>query len=267
MEPKRLKSSTNGEKMKKDQKIIIQGLKNVLKNKGMSYEELAQQSQIPLSTLKKIFSGQDLKLNRLLQIIDCLGMNIYEFMDYTKREESLETFIFSIEQEKFFAQHLDYYLFFHKIYRESNSVNEVQNQLNLSENKTWKILRQLEAFGFLEILDFPEIKFTIKGGLRFQKEGPLQNVLFEKSLTSFTQHLIYGPQQMKPLDSPFVRLYYGKVSKSTYDRMLEKLREMQKDLMRETMLDRKLYEVKDLYDITWNLGLAHCNGMDLVFDN
>ena len=204
-----------------------------------------------------------------------MDLSFVNFIATLNRKQEEDVFSLTVEQENFFAQNLDYFLFFHKIFRDFFSAKQCKEKWNISDKKYWKILRKLEEFKLIEIMPGEEIKFLVSGGLNYIPNGDLQLVILNQLSKNFNEFLLSDNQNIDhlrdknttPVLQAYMRMYFGKVHPTSYQRFLDGLRAIHQDFARSCIKDRKSLSRENLVDVTWSLGLANINGMNFLFKN
>ena len=247
-----------------EQNAIFFKLKQTLKKQGVTYENLSIRTGIPVSTLKKIFTGRDCSFSRVIEICHALNLS---FFDLTRDIESERERVFSLslEQEIYFSKNFNVYLVFHKMFRDNFSVQEVQKHFAIEDAQMWRIVRKLEKFELIEILDFPKIRFKVSGALQFLKDGPLQEVLSRNCTKAFAQFITESEEAVGPVESPFFRMQFGRVSTKSYAQYLEEIKTLHEKYVQISAKERKLANAEDLIDVTWLFGVGQVHGIDLAF--
>ena len=252
--------------MNAEHKLIINELKKILKERKVTYKALSIGTDISESTLKKVFSGGDCSFSKVIEICQFLDLRFIDIASEIATRKEDEVFWLTLEQEQFFSRNLLYYLFFNKIYRDSHSVKEAKEFFRIDDIELWKILRKLEEFKLLELYEDYKIKFQVVGGLRFLKEGPLQNIILDKLSHSLVDHLVKAPLEKEPVDSPFLRMNFAKLTPEQFSRFTDDMRELDMKYRQLATRSRKFESEERLIHASWLIGLTHVNGFDLISD-
>jgi hypothetical protein len=243
---------------------ILDEYKQLLKSKKMTYLDLSRKSKIPVSTLKKIFSGADCSFTKLLSIGHALDYHFCEMSSKVLETKSEKLFELSIEQETFFAKNFSYYYFFHLIFRDGLTPQDAKEKMKLSDQYFYKILKKLEIFELVELHPGDEVRFLKEGGISYLPDGPLMKIIFEEIPKKFLDFLIYGQSIDTPVVSPYFRLNFAKVRVETYQQILNEIRKTHAQISEWALRDRKFLNNKNLIDVTWILGLGLKNGFSLM---
>lgn len=159
-----------------DFKEVRDVLKVVLKNKKLTYKELAVELGLTESAVKKIFTAQDCSYSRLHQICKVLGVNLIDIL------REMETKVlrqekFSIPQENYFAQNMDAFHFFWRLVAERKSVADIQALDGLSEQECLRYLLKLDELGLIELHENNAIKLPKMRLNRWMGQGPLTDTI------------------------------------------------------------------------------------------
>lgn len=124
-------------------------VKSLLKKKGMTYEQLAEQMDYSVPTIKRILGGEELSLNRLLQLCDILDTNLSEIEVLTQEPEG-ETPSFTEAQDEYLAKNKNYFAYLMKLYS-GMTPKQIAEQYGLTERSTDKYLIGLEKHDLIKV--------------------------------------------------------------------------------------------------------------------
>jgi DNA-binding Xre family transcriptional regulator len=250
-----------------EHKRIIAELKRILRQKKMTYSMLSRKADIPESTIKKLFAGHDTSLGRLMQICEAIEVSFIELAGVLAATKEQEYFSFTTDQDEFFAENIEYYLFFHKLYRDNKTIAVATTELGLSNQKMWKVIRKLEDFGLIEVGEQFKVRFLVKGAVNFPKDGKLQDKILNDVTAAFTQYLVHGEGDDSPVETPFLRLNFAKLTVDNYNKYLSEIRTLIDKYSSIAIQDRKYHSEEELLNVTWLLGLGHINALDLIYSS
>jgi transcriptional regulator with XRE-family HTH domain len=153
-------------------KILIARLKQILKQRGLTYRNLAKDLGVSEAGVKRIFSKADGKISTLSIICGILGI---AFSDLVASSDlgSLEIRYFTEEQDDYFVKHFDAYVFFNELVIRKKPFPVVQKELNLNTQTARKYLHQLDRLGLIELGPRDKIKIKVKEPIGFFKGGRL----------------------------------------------------------------------------------------------
>ncbi|OFZ45790.1 MAG: hypothetical protein A2381_09325 [Bdellovibrionales bacterium RIFOXYB1_FULL_37_110] len=164
-------------------------LKMILKSKKLSYKKLAGKVSFSESTLKNIFYAGNASLERIIEICNAAEIEFPDLVNLSSKEDESE-FSFTLEQEKFLADHPNFYYYFREIFFEKKSLEEMERKFKLTRKTTLKYLKKLEEFKLLEVHPNNRIKFLKYGKLKWIYNGPWTKKMFPKYSQKVTELLI-----------------------------------------------------------------------------
>jgi transcriptional regulator with XRE-family HTH domain len=175
---------------------LVATLKQLMKKQGYRYQDLAAALKLSLPTVKRVLSGADISLERLLAICGWLGISLSDLVEMSKSSEA-ELFRFTEDQEKFFSSNPSYLAYLYSLYSGKLSPSEIQRKYNLSPVSTRKYLRQLEKLGLIELLTPDRVRVLIRGVITWDDRGVLGRTfstrmirqLCERAISSDSKHL------------------------------------------------------------------------------
>jgi DNA-binding Xre family transcriptional regulator len=151
-------------------------LKKVLKERGITYRELARQLKLSESSIKKLFTSDDCSLKRLGEICSVLGISLQDLMAAV-HETPIQVHRYTPEQENFLVTNSKAFHVYWKIVYEESTTTEVMKQFGLSNDALFKILRSLDKQNLLSLLPDGKIKFPDRGMVFWENKGPLVELI------------------------------------------------------------------------------------------
>jgi transcriptional regulator with XRE-family HTH domain len=158
-------------------------LKRKLRQKEMTYHDLAMQIGVSEVTIKRWLTLRDLKLTQLGKIAKVLDFSIFDFIEdgFTK-EGILEEY--TLEQEQYFVKNpTAAYIFLKSLM--GYGLDEISKTAQVSRTQFLRLLKEMEKVGVLELWPGDEIRVRLRGPFRFRNQGPNARCyapLFEKIL-------------------------------------------------------------------------------------
>lgn len=243
---------------------IINNLKFILRQKGVGYKQLSQDCGIPLSTLKKIFSGRDASLKKLIKICRSVNISFLDLLEVARHNKKEHIFEFTQEIEDFFVKNATYFLFFHKVYHEKRMISEAQKELGLDDLSAQKIIKKLISMKLIKSTQGDRLIFNLDGGVKYLESGPLNTLILKKSSQGLLNYLLETPDSNQITKDPFIRLNFSYVTESTFKRLVASLTEIHNDFAVQSIRDRRISNKEDLIQASWILGLGPCNAIEFI---
>jgi DNA-binding Xre family transcriptional regulator len=223
---------------KNEFEVILKTLKKILKNKKITYSSLAESIEMSESGVKKLLSGSDCSLAKILQICDVIEVELTEVLTYSKESASRE-FQLSRSNEMFFIKHWDYFTVFWKLFAEKKNAKEIMKENSLSKKQIETYLLKLDRMGLLEFHSIDKVVIDDRGIPDWVDEGPLVEVVKRIWPKKILDHVVLAKNI--PKDCCY-ELTYFKFSKDTHMEYVHAMREVA-----ETYLKRSAYEEKVLH--------------------
>ncbi|MBD8526657.1 helix-turn-helix domain-containing protein [Pseudomarimonas arenosa] len=158
---------------------LIDALKRMLKQQGLTYAELADRLTLSEATVKRVFSQRSLNLDRLEQICDVLGVGLAELSaEANRHREPLAEL--SVEQETELVSDpallLALYLVLNRF-----SEAEVKQRYKFTVAEWTLLLTRLDRLGVIELQPGNKCRLRTARNFRWRRNGPMQ-ALFQKRL-------------------------------------------------------------------------------------
>lgn len=154
---------------------VFQSLKLILKNRQMTYADLAAAMEVSEPTIKRMFVEQDCKMGRLLKMCDVLEVSLSDVMDRAKRAEEA-AFELPLETERLLAREpLLFYMFI--LLRDGISDQDIQDRYDISPSQYFLNMRQLEKMGLARTRQDGTITVYKEIRIQFRRHGPLRGLI------------------------------------------------------------------------------------------
>lgn len=157
---------------------IKQALRQLMKVKHVTYQDLADQLGISLATAKRLVSGEDLSLVRLYELADFFGMTLGEIEAFAASAQEDDGELYSEAQEVFFATEPRYYLYYAELFR--HTPDEIAERYALTKQSTNRYLAKLERHGLIRTTGKGKVRPVFRLAPRWRRNGPLMAANFER---------------------------------------------------------------------------------------
>lgn len=155
----------------------------------MTYEDVAQELNCSLPTIKRVLGDEELTLSRLLELCEILDVNLTDLETLTKTaSEKVEHF--SEEQQIFLAKNKNFLAYLMRLYEQTPE--QIAEKYQLTKKSTDKYLLGLEKNGLIKV----NAKFKVKPAFKSLPslgKGPLAKAHYESiiqnSATFFIQNI------------------------------------------------------------------------------
>lgn len=166
---------------------IKEAIKVLLKKKDFTYEDLAEQLECSVPTIKRVLGPEELSLSRLFQLCEILDVSFADLEAMTKtageREET-----FTPEQEAFLAKNKNYFAYLMQIFS-GETPKQIAEKHKLTDRATDKYLIGLEKLELIRVTGKQKVKPAFKALPSFGI-GVLARAYFESLINSSARYFI-----------------------------------------------------------------------------
>jgi transcriptional regulator with XRE-family HTH domain len=153
---------------------MLLALKNVLKAKGITYSQIADQLEINETSVKRLMSGHTpMTLNRLEEVCEIVGIDLFDLIKLARPVENMLSSQLTIEQEQALADDMDLFLAFYSLAK-GLTLHEILAKYKIIQTQLQKALFKLQKLGLIEILPQSKTKFLVSRTVRWIEKGPLE---------------------------------------------------------------------------------------------
>ena len=225
-------------------------IKSLLKNKKMSYQQVANHLNCSLSTVKRILGKEELALSRLLEICELLGLSMGELEKLAGDRKKKEILNFTISQEEFFADNPEYFNYY-QLLHSGKSPKQIAKSNKLNKLSSDKYLRELENIGVITISPKGKISFKYKSSPDWIERGPLMQAFYRHIINSARDYFlsrITHNLHVDPLgdEELMVRFHILDASNNTLKDFLKSLQKLINELDTKAGMEAKYLPKKDL---------------------
>ncbi|MFS4458653.1 helix-turn-helix domain-containing protein [Bdellovibrio sp. HCB2-146] len=229
---------------------IKEAIKELLKKKGLTYENLAEDLECSVPTIKRILGPEELSLNRLLQLCDILDVDLADLEQMTKssKEEGEE---FTPDQEEFLAKNKNFFAYLMQIYS-GETPKQIAQKHGLTDRSTDKYLIGLEKKGLIRVTGALKVKPAFKEmpGLG---SGILGRTYFESLISTGARYYVEtiraafrGDPDVGDRNTAKFSIQGLKVSRASYIAYTEQRNRAWKEFERLAVFEEKSMDEKDL---------------------
>lgn len=158
---------------------MIQVLKELLRERGLSYQNLAEALGMSESGVKKLMTGKDISFSRLEKICKVCEISLLEVVTKANQEKISDVFL-SSEQEQFLLKNPKIFNFYWKLRVDQISRSEFHKKYKVELSTTQKWLTGLEKIGLLKVTNKGQVEFTHQGLIRWNSDSPLVKYLHSR---------------------------------------------------------------------------------------
>jgi predicted transcriptional regulator len=216
-------------------KALIKILKRILRERGMSYAELANLLSLSESGVKKIFASRDCSFTRLSQISRVLGFQISDILAELSQEKTRGT-QFSPAQQEYFLKNPDVFKFFVKLVIERETVAEIKEKFHLSDERTFQLLKKLDDLKLIQLMPGGRPKLPPLFLVKNFGSGPLLEKVYQEWGGSIVKDLAHPKYQES--GQFLIRCY--KMKQDTYQDLLHRLLELENEFLKRAVREMSI---------------------------
>lgn len=176
-------------------KALIDELKKVLRQRRVTYFELAKMLEISEASVKRIFSKYHCSLERLDSICDAIGIDVIELARVASVSKNLISHL-SEQQEQELVKN-EKLLLVAVCVRNHWTFEEIINHYQLTEPECISLLAQLDRLKFLELLPNNRIKLLVSTEFRWLANGPVEKYYSKHVENDFFNYQFKGNYEEK----------------------------------------------------------------------
>lgn len=147
-------------------------LKRLLKEKGVTYRQLARDLKISESSVKKLFISKDCSYSRLNKICAIIGVELADVLK-AAMENPLKTFRFTEKQERFLVENPKCFHVYVKLVFEEWSAGDLKEKFALSDASLFKYLRSLDQHNLIQLMPNGEVRCPDMTMVLLEDAGPI----------------------------------------------------------------------------------------------
>lgn len=226
--------------------LVVLRLKRLLRQKKITYRQLAPKVGMSESGLKKMFTAKDISLVRLSDVCQVLGINLSDLLAEIERGGENYQYTFSTQQENYFLKDKLGFRVFWKLVYERLSPEDIRLHYQLNNRAMGSVLQKLVSLKLVKLRG-SKVKVPRVREITWSRSGGF----VKKILSEWSNKLVSDQLNGKaPQDSQHLLRYFC-VQKHVYKELLEKLKSLEKEFLLNTVRDMNLYESKNLTHVGW----------------
>lgn len=158
---------------------LILSLKKSLKAHGLTYADVAKQLSLSEASIKRLFSEQNLTLERLDQICQMMELQISDLVQIMSKDNRFQIDSLSREQEQELASNPELVLVTVCVLN-GWSMQQLIDSFHLTETQCIRHLARLDRLKLIELLPKNRIKLRVTANFKWLENGPIQQFFQEK---------------------------------------------------------------------------------------
>ena len=238
---------------------VKEALKYLLKKNSKTYQDLSEELDVSLSTVKRMLTAESLSIEKLGKILSWLNVNLSD-LQLIIDSLSSKRVMFTEKQEQFLSKDIRYYNYLDKIIQ-GMTPDQIKQKYNLSDKKNQKYLIDLENQGLIYVTNNGEVKS--KYLTTWSHHGPIKKHLVKKVNERMNGYFL-NKQLSNEFDETTFKLGYNIIwmPQNTYMKFIEELEKVRVKYMAHADMERKA-NIDDLGVCYLGLSYDFLNGGEL----
>jgi transcriptional regulator with XRE-family HTH domain len=185
----------------------LQIIKRKLKEKNMTYVDIADIFAVSENTVKRMLNAKDIGFDRLLMLAELCDMQLDTLLAEAKERPSTYNY-FSPQQDEAFYRIPNLWRYFSELFYYAKSPELIKQENHITDLSTYRYLRALEKIGLLELLPNNNVKFLVTTPIGFSSDSLVLKTNIARFIKSTCDTVISGkksPQHfmwVKPIRMP-----------------------------------------------------------------
>lgn len=162
---------------------IHAALKRLLRARGRTYAQAAIVLELSEASVKRLFAGGGLSLERLEQVCDWLGVDVADVVQLSQAVQATVTELKPEQERELLRDPALLLIAFLVLNRWTEA--EILAQYRFTKPQLTTRLIKLEKLGLIELMPFDRIKLRTSRNFAWRKDGPIQRFFSERVLPEF----------------------------------------------------------------------------------
>jgi transcriptional regulator with XRE-family HTH domain len=212
--------------------LIVDVLKRTLKNRGLTYRDLAKKVGLSEASVKRVFAEETFTLQRLEKVCSAIGITMSELVRMATEKAEPAAHYLSMEQEQLLAADPRLLACFYLLLN-GRASNEIQARLQLNDRELRALYVKLDAAKLIESL--PGLKARLRVGpmIIWRVNGPVRRAHEAKVKAEFLQ------SDFKAADE-VLHFHTAELSEASAQLLFRRLETLTREFAEFATLDRNL---------------------------
>jgi transcriptional regulator with XRE-family HTH domain len=162
---------------------IVAELKRTLKERGITYAEVARHMKLSLPSVKRLFSTADLSLDRLDQICELLGMEPTELIEQMRQRAATVTRLTDAQEREIVGDPRLFLITWLILNRWR--IEEIVREFKFTEREVERYLIRLDRLKIIELQPGNRARLRVNSNLSWRTGGPMWRYVHQHLLKEF----------------------------------------------------------------------------------
>lgn len=162
---------------------LIQALKYELRQREMTYADLAKRIRLSESSVKRLFAAKNFSLKRLDQICDAIGVDLATLVETANRETNKITQLSLTQEKELVADHR--LLLIAVMVLNNLNLDEIVTTYQISHTECVRCLAKLDRLKIIDLLPGNRVRLRVARNFSWIPDGPIQRFFDENVQSDF----------------------------------------------------------------------------------
>ena len=168
-------------------------IKKALRARSHTYADVAKVLEISEASVKRLFSRDQLSLERIEMLCDWMNIDFIELADLSRETEQRITQL-TLDQESTLLTDPRLFLLAYMLVNHW-SQNEIQEVFEFDDNDMTRLLVQLDRMGLIELLPQNRVRLLTARNFSWNPRGPIQRYFLDTVLREYMQSNFSAPEE------------------------------------------------------------------------
>ena len=175
--------------------LLVEVVKRSLRERGLTYARVAKGLGLSESSVKRVFSQENLSLDRLEQICALMDLEIADLFDLTRAAEKRITELTETQEQALVSDPKVLLIAILAINHWTVAV--MLEKYRFSESDLVALLVRLDRLGIIDLLPGNRIKVRLAHNFSWRKGGPIQRFFESRVQEHFFKSSFLGPGELR----------------------------------------------------------------------
>jgi transcriptional regulator with XRE-family HTH domain len=162
---------------------LIAELKQVLKQRGLTYADVARALNLSVASVKRLFSTGEFTLQRIDRICELAGLELSELLELMQ-QRARPTNKLTVAQEQEIAADPKLFLVTWLILNRAQ-FDEIVKDYRVTERELLRYLIKLDRLKIIELHPLNKVRVLVSRHFAWRADGPVQKYIHQKLLKEF----------------------------------------------------------------------------------
>jgi DNA-binding Xre family transcriptional regulator len=174
---------------------LVDLAKRALRERGVTYAQLAMGLGVSESSVKRLFSRRKLSLERLEQICAHMGLEISDLLDVARAAQPRVTELTDAQEKALVTD--ERLLLVGLLVMSGSTAAQIASSYRLGDAEVVRLLVKLEKLGIIDLMPENRIKLRLARDFSWRKDGPLERFFESRVQAEFFRSSFHGPGESR----------------------------------------------------------------------